>query len=133
MTTKELFEALLAGKKFKRKTWGSNSYIYLDENGILRYNIENVATFKIILDDDWQEYKEEILDKKEKEYLSAVIKPFRDEIKYIVKDDRYTGDREYIFIVIKNDCSITFPYFKKNAMYKGMELDKEYTLEELGL
>lgn len=28
-------------------------------------------------------------------------------------------------------CSL--PWFRKGTMYKGMETDKEYTLEELGL
>ena len=28
---------------------------------------------------------------------------------------------------------ITLPVFKEGAMYKSMKLDKEYTLEELGL
>jgi hypothetical protein len=28
---------------------------------------------------------------------------------------------------------ITFPYFDERELYKGMELDKEYSLEELGL
>lgn len=74
--------------------------------------------------------EEPILDDKEKEYLSSVIRPFRDRIQYIVK--RGSSAKEYIVIEIKND-NIYLPYFKKDTMYKNMELDKEYTLEELGL
>lgn len=74
--------------------------------------------------------KEEILDEKEKEYLRAVINPFRNKVKYIKK---YTcHEKEYIDIGVKSD-TILLPCFKKNTMYKGMEKYKEYTLEELGL
>lgn len=75
--------------------------------------------------------KEEILDDTEKEYLSAVIKPFRDRVRFIKKIGGYTT-RQYITIVLKDE-SIEMPYFKTNSMYKGMEQNKEYTLEELGL
>jgi len=32
-----------------------------------------------------------------------------------------------------NNGIISFPNFKKGTMYKGMEVYKEYSLEELGL
>lgn len=75
--------------------------------------------------------EKEILDEEEKEYLSNVIKPFRNRIEGIVKE--IFGGKEFITITIKDDCSLCFPYFEKGTMYKGMEEDKEYTLEELGL
>lgn len=73
--------------------------------------------------------EKEILDEKEKEYLSAVIKPFRDRIEFIAKRRMFD---DYICIGL-NDEAISLPYFKKGTMYKGMELYKEYTLKELGL
>ena len=76
-----------------------------------------------------------ILDDKEKEYLSAVIKPFRNKVYTIAKYDDGV-DNYYIQIAIKQYVYfeyIDLPYFKKGTMYKGMELKKEYTLEELGL
>lgn len=76
------------------------------------------------------ERKEGILDDKEKEYLSAVIKPFRDRVEYIRKNS--FADDEYIGIELVNDC-IDLPNFAEGTMYKGMEVDEEYTLEELGL
>lgn len=75
--------------------------------------------------------EKEILDDAEKEYLSAVIKPFKGKVKYIRKYD--CPIREFIEIGISNDATITFPNFKKGTMYKGMETEKEYTLKELGL
>lgn len=79
------------------------------------------------------EYKVEILDEAEKRYLREVIRPFRDKLEHIIKMRRYNDMEELIGIKIKNECYISFPYFKKNTMYKGMEVDKKYTLEELGL
>ena len=75
--------------------------------------------------------EKEILDDKEKEYLSNVIKPFRDKVEYIVKET--SSYNEYIKITIKKDDCLSFPYFKRGTMYKGMEEEKEYTLEELSL
>ncbi len=78
--------------------------------------------------------EESILDDKEKEYLGNLIRPFRDKVKYIVKI-RYSriNNTAYIFIKINNDDYINLPYFKENTMYKNMKINKEYTLEELGL
>ena len=81
-----------------------------------------------------EEYKPKILDEKEKEYLSAVIKPFRKEIECIEKARSYYGENEYIHIAMKKDddyCEL--PWFSKGTIYKGMEVGKVYTLEELGL
>lgn len=75
--------------------------------------------------------EKEILDDKEKEYLSNVIKPFRDKVEYIVKFGCLP--EEYISICLPKCEVIDLPCFKKGTMYKGMEIDKEYTLEELGL
>jgi len=75
-----------------------------------------------------------ILNEKERKYLSAVIRPFRDKIETISKhgDD----EREFIEISLLDEGErddIYSPYFKTNTMYKGMKEGKSYTLEELGL
>lgn len=79
-----------------------------------------------------EEYDPKILTDKEKAYLSAVIKPFRDRVKYIVKYI-YSTENEFLTICLKNDKDIMLPNFIRRTMYKGMKTDKEYTLEELGL
>lgn len=82
---------------------------------------------------DIEEVKD-ILDSGEKEYLSNVIKPFRDSVINIKKFENYRDrQKEYITIYIKNDFAINLPNFEKNTMYKNMEINKAYTLEELGL
>ena len=77
-------------------------------------------------------YNCEVLDKVEKKYLGAVIRPFRDKVAYIKKNTYFDGD-EFLVIGIKMDHSIVLPNFKKGTMYRKMKLNKEYTLEELGL
>lgn len=73
-----------------------------------------------------------ILTDKEKAYLSAVIKPFREEVESIKKID--IEEDEQLQLQIPNGLVIMdFPLFKKGAMYRGMEEGREYTLEELGL
>lgn len=85
------------------------------------------------------EYKEPILNDTEREYLSAVIKPFRNRVNYITKEDYITKEEtfdspmEFIHIDLSDGDIADFPNFKANTMYKGMELDKSYTLQELGL
>lgn len=82
-----------------------------------------------------QPYKKPILDEVEKKYLSAVIKPFRKKVKHIVKINLFgSPEEQFIRIVIGNLDFINLPNFNKNTgMYRGMEVDKLYSLEELGL
>lgn len=100
------------------------------ENGVLEGMVLGQT---YMLKDLGLDVNEDILSDKEKEYLSVVIKPFRDEVEFIMKD--YTDDdkKEYIEIAIKDEVSILLPYFKKSTMYAGMKRCKEYTLKELGL
>lgn len=80
------------------------------------------------------EVEKEILDEEEKKYLSALIKPFKNRVEYIIKKLSFCKSAaEYIVIELINDHYIMLPYFDKRTMYKGMELEKEYTLKELGL
>lgn len=83
----------------------------------------------------------DILDEKEKQYLQNVIKPFKDRVKSIAKQND-TDSYEYISIGVsypinkRNGCDtdyIWLPSFESGTMYRNMELDKKYTLEELGL
>lgn len=79
-----------------------------------------------------------ILNETERKYLSNVIKPFRDKVISIANYYEESIDNNFIEIEVKqNYCNenqyVSFPYFKKGTMYKGMEEYKKYTLEELGL
>lgn len=82
---------------------------------------------------DWmaQEYREPLLEPEERRYPTSVIRPFRKEVIAIKKLEVPSG-REYILIILKDD-GMHFPCFEKGKMYKGLELEKRYTPEELGL
>lgn len=85
----------------------------------------------IILDWMSESYKAPILDDVEKDYLSAVIKPFRKRIEYIAIWG--TDHKQFVHIELYNGDYANLPNFKVNKMYKGMEPKKRYTLDELGL
>lgn len=77
-------------------------------------------------------FRESVLDDKEREYLKAVLKPFRSQIKAVRKCCSTYRKREYIHVGMNGD-EILFPYFETGKMYNGMEPGREYTLEELGI
>lgn len=75
-----------------------------------------------------------ILAEEERNYLSQVIKPFREKILHISKLS--SKDGESICIDIRYDWeedSIVLPKFAAGTLYKGMEIGKEYSVKDLGL
>lgn len=81
------------------------------------------------------EAKEPILDEVERKYLLNVLRPFRKNACTVCK--KYVQScsglsYEYLVVKLSNE-RWGFPKFVEGTMYKGMELDKEYSLEELGL
>lgn len=93
-------------------------------------------TYKDAMEWLLSEYKEPVLNKAEKEYLSAVIKPFRDKVKFIRLPSYECLNLTHTCMRMYGDCRcelVKLPSFKIGTMYKGMELDRKYTLEELGL
>ena len=135
----KLFEALDRYNKVRHNNWKNGRYLTRNKWG----NVVNergedwLVNFNIVDDNDWEEYKEPVLNEKEKEYLSAVIKPFRDRVVYILKVE--AGECNWLIsIKIKrydedSNEYIDLPYFRANTMYKNMLINREYTLEELGL
>lgn len=141
MKFEEALKLMREGKKFKGN-WDTGEYFFIDKDGVFRFfndadgqiydGIEYLSNYNFSQYYDWQEYKEPILDDVETKYLEAVLRPFKKRIDYVIK--RVCSGGEYIFIFVNvNRDSFSFPCFKPNTMYKGMELNKQYTLEELGL
>lgn len=94
--------------------------------------------FKLNFLDDLYYYDAEVLDEAEKEYLSNVIRPFKNRVIYVIKHKTSGEESEYISIGLKSNIinsgeDFYLPYFKSGTMYKGMTLNKRYTLAELGL
>lgn len=81
---------------------------------------------------EWLCSEYQILDDAEKRYLRGVIRPFRNMVVFIKKTCNYAGFK-WIEIAVKANETIALPGFKNDEMYKGMKLNREYTLEELGL
>ena len=87
----------------------------------------------------YSEYKEEILSDDEKDiikYMINVIHKLGYEVNYVYKCECRNGDC-FIRTTFKNIVTgslelMDSPYFN-NDMFKGMKLDRNYTLEELGL
>ena len=75
----------------------------------------------------------QILDDAERRYLSAVIRPFRNRVTEICK----RGGERYEYLRFNGGFNwekyFFLPNFAAGTMYKGMEPDHWYTLEELGL
>ena len=116
-------------KKDNKYFYSLNSH-YVNE---WQRNLDHTIDICGYLNDE-VEILEDILDKKEKEFLENLVRPFKKEIISIVKTRVYHGECECIEINFNDEMdSFCLPYFSPNAMYKNMELDKEYTIEELGL
>jgi len=88
--------------------------------------------------------KKEILTPEEKEYLSSVIKPFKDRVLYICKGSKRDVQIADIWIAVNSISSlsqkyankieyITFPIFDIGTMYNGLVTDQEYSLRDLNL
>ena len=80
-----------------------------------------------------EEAEEPVLDDVEKEYLSAVIRPFRNRVTSVRK---WFNGIDYQIIISLDDgenlCQLPrFPL--SSEMYKGMDSKKWYSLQELGL
>lgn len=83
------------------------------------------------------EIEKPILDNIEKRYLENVLRPFKNRVMYVEKvaSFGYECIRYRVHLPIKKYGNMTceLPYFDKGTMYKGMEYDQQYSLEELGL
>ncbi len=119
---KEIIESAMQIKRYcKNKSSCRNCILYkktLNDNYVCRIRLCPVA---------WN-IEENVLDDVEKQYLWNIIKPFKEKVKYIAK---VSGIDEYISIILKEDFDIDLPLFQKGKMYKGMETERKYTVEEL--
>lgn len=86
-----------------------------------------------------EEYKEPILTDEERVIVKDIInalKPFNLKFTHITKNSFSPEKKEYLSLIYdKNDKYIwvELPKFGRGEKFVGMELNKSYTLEELGL
>lgn len=118
------------GEEFKIK--GFNGIFKLTNNGLYDcYSNDRERMLYNLLTGEY-EIEQPILDKIEKRYLENFLRPFKDRVVYVEKLNSYNQQKQYLFIHLDNNDNFALPFFKKNSMYKGMKLNKEYTLKELG-
>lgn len=116
------------GEEFKIK--GINNTYRFTNDGLFDCHSNEIVIKLCQLLKGEKEIEKPILDKKEKEYLENLLKPFKDKVDYVEK--RNNSNRQYLDIKLKSYEHIKLPYFEKNTMYKGMEVEKQYNLKELG-
>ncbi len=120
-------------KPFKVKDYG-NEFILTGENGLMDLKKSrrfNGVFVDLLLGED--EIEKQILDDVEKRYLECVLRPFKDDVIYVKKTLNHNYER--IVYKVKTFYGYNFHSFPdfKHTMYKGMEVNKKYTLKELGL
>ena len=127
----EMNKALQEGKRVRKINWEEDEYIYMEE-GKVCYGRDNIGKY---VNEKWLLLPDlPLLDKKEKEYLGTILRPFKGRNIKITKKDYYNrGTEEYIYIELGDIEDLCFPNFKAGTMYKGLEVSKEYTPEELEL
>lgn len=105
-------------------------------SGLNPYNGDEPKEYnKEVLNWLLSEYKEPpILDEVEREYLSAVCRPYK--VEHILKAG-IINNKVWLSVGVSSITigieEIKLPLFEKNTMYKGMEVGKYYTPQELGV
>lgn len=137
----DAMKELEKGNKVRNTKWKDAIYLY-EENKDICFSEASVVKYLDIADlnyGTWELYKEPILTQEEKEYLSNVIKPFKNRVRYIIKYTNLSGlNEEYIQICVKTyngelNEDINLPLFVEGSMYKNMKKVHRYSLKELGL
>lgn len=81
---------------------------------------------------NWTWKKDEyILDNEERRYLRNIIRPFREKVLYIRKENRL--DLSFIRIECTGNEHIDLPFFREGDYYKNMVNQKNYTIQDLKL
>lgn len=147
MNLLEALKALTEGKKIRRESWDRTPYIYIDKNGELRNSTGDLTNIVIgVENDDWEIVEEPVLDKQEKNYLENFLRPYTkryDKILIKKTSEEEEGCSHFNILItfyvyaFKDDTDYadyaSLPYFDADDMYVGMEAEKFYTLDELGL
>ena len=136
-TEKTILNALPPEYKYIRRSPGGELIISVSENEYYYMSIFNHIFKDVKPGCEPIRFRGPILNDTEREYLKAVFKPFASRIEWVKKqrcNEMWEG-MEYIKVIMTdpegdNTC---FPVFQAGTMYKGMEPNKAYTLDELGI
>lgn len=132
----QLLEKVAAGRQPEKVIygnhvygWNGNEYVYSGTS--LTEQMTNWTTRAQTLA-ECLEYEQKILTDEERDYLRAVISPWRDDVKGIRKTIAIAGERS-IVIHCYGGLTALPDYEDDRDLYSGMEADRIYTLEELGI
>ena len=125
---KYIFRTRYGGLRIGKRFYGIDDYLFIPEFDHIFKDVKAGA--------EPVRFREPILDDAEREYLKAVFKPFASRIKWVAKQHcgMWRGT-EYIYAIMTDPSGdgLNLPAFKAGTMYKGMNPNKKYTLEELGI
>lgn len=119
----------------KPKMFG-NEFICRDSNTFTKF--ASLALFKNIFKGVTFEKSpirfRDVLDKVEIRYLKSVFSPFRKTVVCVIKQNLdNTGTEQIIAAKVDSGYWMSFPPFYAETMYKGMTVNREYSLAELGI
>lgn len=121
---------------------GELEFVFKCQDGNKLTVCHNISIFKRIFKGlTWGSspilFRKPVLDDVERRYLKQVFRPFHKRIISVCKKSSNDEETEWLFLNLKplNNLEdyMTFPIFEAGTMYKNMELNKNYTLEELGI
>lgn len=151
---KAILKSLPKNYKWIARDKNGSIYVYADkpQRGELVFECQdcsyklsscrNISLFKHIFKGvTWENspicFRPPILDKVERRYLKTVFRPFHKKIISVYKQLTNDEMRECLFANLEPLANfgdyMAFPMFEAGTMYKNMELNKNYTLEELGI
>lgn len=126
------------GEEFKIEGHSGNVKYRLTEKNLEYFSGDKgftiSSTLNKLLNGEYKVAKMPILDDVEKRYLKGVIRPFRSDVEYIFRCENRSDKKEWIGIRFKSTlCEMYFPEYPAGTMYRGMVLNRKYSIEELGL
>ena len=121
--------------KKEKSYWHAGGYDYLSPFSHLFSAVKWENEESTLISDI---YNPPILNDAEREYIKMILKPFHGAVKYAEKVTECVFDedncsKEYLFIAFYGRGSFSFPDFDSGKMYAGMELNRKYKLDELGI
>lgn len=139
MKFKEALKLLKEGKKVRKCSWDDKDcYIACDENDFLfriygrKYCAEYYFLNQSDFMSDWEEYKEPLLTDEEKEFLKMVVKMTPYKIGSIELRTNSSTNHDFLVIFGTNGLLIQSKFYV-GSYFSNLEIDKVYTLKELGL
>ncbi len=144
MTFERVLKLLKEDKKVRRTDWGNkNCYISFNLAGVLikyfwldrndYWDWDYYSLDKNDTEADWEEYKEPLLTKEEKEFLTTIIKmlPYRlDEL--VLKHD-YSVNANYLTIIGYAGDHPFGLFYVNDDYFKNLEINRTYSTKELEL